>query len=297
MTPVVLDNLDYGHSSAVKWGELIVGHIQDSRAVEKIVEKHQISSVMHFAAYANVEESVKNPQKYYQNNLIASIAFLDTLIKCGIKKFIFSSSYAVYGIPRGEILSEDEEPRPINPYGQSKLMVEQVLESYHQAYGLDYISLRYSNVAGADPDREIGEEHHPETHLIPLVLAAIENRAPPIKIFGLDYPTPDGSAIRDYIHVNDLAHAHIAADNYLSQKKAGLCLNLGTAKGYSVLEIIAMAEKITGKSCPREFSERRAGDPPSLVASAEKAQQILGWRPRESSLEHIMRTAYQWYCR
>jgi UDP-glucose-4-epimerase GalE len=250
--------------------------------------------VVHFAAFAYVGESVRDPLKYYQNNVAGTLTLLQAMHTAGVQRLIFSSSCATYGMPQQPFLTEDHPQNPINPYGESKLVVERMLQACGPAYGLRWMSLRYFNAAGADPDGELGENHQPETHLIPLVLAVANGRLPEIAVFGTDYDTPDGTCIRDYIHVTDLADAHILALQALNSDQANTAYNLGTGSGYSVREVIDTAARITGRPIASTAAPRRPGDPPRLVAAADKAQQVLGWRPRYSDLDTIIATAWQW---
>ncbi len=293
---VVFDNLVYGHREAVKWGTLEVGDLSDTDKLEDIFMKYNIDAVFHFAAYAYVGESVKNPQKYYNNNVVNTLHLLDTMVKYNVKHFIFSSTCATYGVPEELPITEEMKQIPINPYGVSKLMIERILEDYHRAYELNYCCLRYFNAAGADPESEIGESHTPETHLIPLILAAAAGDRENIRVFGTDYPTRDGSCIRDYIHVTDLADAHVKAMDYLKNGGESTCFNLGNCTGNSVLEVIGAAKEITGKDIPAVFDERRQGDPPILVGSANKAERVLGWKSQYGDINTIMEHAWKWYC-
>jgi len=293
---VVFDNLVYGHREAVKWGTLEVGDLSDTDKLEDIFMKYNIDAVFHFAAYAYVGESVKNPQKYYNNNVVNTLHLLDTMVKYNVKHFIFSSTCATYGVPEELPITEEMKQIPINPYGVSKLMIERILEDYHRAYELNYCCLRYFNAAGADPESEIGESHTPETHLIPLILAAAAGDRENIRVFGTDYPTRDGSCIRDYIHVTDLADAHVKAMDYLKNGGESTCFNLGNCTGNYVLEVIGAAKEITGKDIPAVFDERRQGDPPILVGSANKAERVLGWKPQYGDINTIMEHAWKWYC-
>lgn len=292
---VVYDNLVYGHKEAVLWGTLEVGDLSDRDRLESVFERYSIDAVFHFAAYAYVGESVGNPSKYYNNNVTNTLQLLDVMMKYGIKYIVFSSTCATYGIPGRVPITEDMPQSPINPYGASKLMVERILKDYHAAYGLNYCCLRYFNAAGADPEGEIGESHTPETHLIPLVLAAAAGDREAVKVFGTDYPTRDGSCIRDYIHVTDLADAHLRAMDYLKSGGESTCMNLGNGIGNSVLEVIQAAEDVTGKKVPVIMDERRAGDPPALTGSAELAQQTLGWQPVYGDIKTILSHAWNWY--
>ena len=293
--PVVLDNLVYGHEWAAKWGPLERGDSGDTEFVLRVIDKHKPEAVIHFAAFAYVGESVSDPHKYYSNNVAGSLGLLHALVQSQIDKLIFSSTCATYGIPSGVTISEDQPQKPINPYGSSKLMVEQILRDFDTAYGLQSIALRYFNAAGADPDREIGEDHDPETHLIPLVLDAAMGRRPNITIFGNDYDTPDGTCVRDYIHVKDLAGAHVSALANLLDGGKSDALNLGTGTGCSVREVIDVARLITGRTIEVSESARRSGDPPFLVAEPGRAQKKLGWKPTHSSLDEIIDTAWAWH--
>lgn len=292
---VVYDNLVYGHKEAVLWGTLEVGDLSDRDRLESVFERYSIDAVFHFAAYAYVGESVGNPSKYYNNNVANTLQLLDVMMKYGIKYIVFSSTCATYGIPGRVPITEDMPQSPINPYGASKFMVERILKDYHAAYGLNYCCLRYFNAAGADPEGEIGESHTPETHLIPLVLAAAAGDREAVKVFGTDYPTRDGSCIRDYIHVTDLADAHLRAMDYLKRGGESTCMNLGNGIGNSVLEVIRAAEDVTGKRVPVIMDERRAGDPPALTGSAELAKQLLGWEPVYGDIKTILSHAWNWY--
>lgn len=294
---LVYDNLVYGHKEAVKWGILQIGDLADTEKLNELFETYEIEAVFHFAAYAYVGESVTNPSKYYQNNVANTLHLLDVMVKHQVNYLVFSSTCATYGIPHRVPITEEMEQNPINPYGRSKLMIEQILADYHKAYGINYCCLRYFNAAGADPEGEIGESHMPETHLIPLVLAAAAGDRENIKVFGTDYPTKDGSCIRDYIHVTDLADAHLKAMSYLMNGGESTCMNLGNRKGTSVLEMIQEAEKVTGRAIPVIFDARREGDPPALVGSAEKAEKLLGWIPQYSAIDVILEHAWNWYCK
>ena len=293
--PVVLDNLVQGHQWAVKWGPLVVGDISDLELVRHKVREFGIKAVIHFAAHAYVGELVQNPRKYFHNNVSGTLAFLDALLDSGIDKFIFSSSCATYGIPQQLPIKEDHPQQPINPYGASKLMIENVLRWYGKAYNLRSVVLRYFNAAGADPDGEIGEDHSPETHLIPLVIAAAQGRTPEIEIFGTDYDTKDGTAVRDYIHVCDLAAAHVKAVSHLLLGGPEDQVNLGTGRGHTIREVISSVEEVSGRSVPYRQGPRRAGDPAALVADSTKAGTTLGWRPKFSELRTIVETAWRWH--
>ena len=293
---LIFDNLVYGHKEAVKWGRLEIGDLADTERLDEIFANNKIDAVFHFAAYAYVGESVGNPSKYYNNNVVNTIHLLDAMVKHNVKYIVFSSTCATYGVPEEMPITEKMNQNPINPYGQSKLMIEKILADYHNAYGLNYCCLRYFNAAGADPDGEIGESHTPETHLIPLVLAAAAGDRENIKVFGTDYPTRDGSCIRDYIHVTDLADAHLRAMDYLKNGGESTCMNLGNCIGNSVLEVIEAAKEVTGKDIPVVLDERRAGDPPTLVGSAQKAEELLGWKAQYGDIKEILKHAWNWYC-
>lgn len=293
--PITIDNLSVGHKSAVKWGPLVLADLKDKDTIDKTFSKYKPFAVMHFAADALVAESVANPGKYYENNVYSTVVILQLMAKHKIKNFIFSSSCATYGIPSSTPIVEEHPQKPINPYGKSKLMIEEILKDFEQAYGIRHASLRYFNAAGADPDTETGENHENETHLIPLVIQTAERLRPSISVYGTDYPTKDGSAIRDYIHVVDLIDAHVKALDFISKKDCSLMINLGTGKGISVLEVIETVKKITKKDFKVNFSERRSGDPPILYADSSKAKKILGWEPKLSDLETIILTAWKWH--
>ena len=292
---VVFDNLVYGHREAVKWGKFIKGDLKDPEEIDAVFENYPIDAVMHFAAYAYVGESVVEPEKYYVNNVANTLNLLHAMREHGCNKIIFSSTCATYGEPEKVPITEDMTQKPVNPYGASKFMVERILKDYGNAYGLKYIALRYFNAAGADPEGEIGEEHNPETHLIPLVLDAASGKRTDIKVFGTDYPTRDGSCIRDYIHVTDLASAHLLALEYLDNGGESGCFNLGNEQGTSVLEVIEAVRKVTGKDFKVTRTDRRPGDPATLVGSSEKAKQVLGWRPEYGDIETIVEHAWKWH--
>jgi UDP-glucose-4-epimerase GalE len=290
----VYDNLAAGHRAAVPAERLVTGDLTEVPRLDQAVVQHRIEAVMHFAAHAYVGESVRDPGKYYQNNLVNTLNLMECLRRNQVGRFVFSSTCATYGIPEHVPITEDEPQRPINPYGATKLAVERALADYAAAYGWGYAALRYFNAAGASPDGSIGEDHDPETHLIPLVLQAAQGRRPAIEVFGTDYPTPDGTCIRDYIHVDDLAEAHLLALERL-QPGQGLRYNVGTGRGYSVREVIHTAEEVTGRPVPVKEGPRRPGDPPVLVACADKIQRELGWRPRYTDLRSILETAWKWH--
>jgi UDP-glucose 4-epimerase len=296
---IVLDNLVYGHKEVVPVSsEFIHADLMDMMSLEKVFSAYDISCVIHFAAYAYVGESVVNPEKYYYNNVVGTLNLLQCMKKYEVKNIVFSSTCATYGMPKKVPITELEIQSPINPYGRSKLMVEQILEDYSRAYSLNTVYLRYFNAAGSDTQNRTGEWHEPETHLIPLILDVAAGKKDSITIFGNDYDTPDGTCIRDYIHTEDLAEAHILAVKKLLEKD-GICqaVNLGTGHGYSVLEIVKAAEQVTGKHIPYTVQERRPGDPAILIADNTKAKDYLGWQPQRSSIEHILSTAWKWYCK
>ena len=295
--PVTIDDLSAGHSWAVKWGPFIKGDIGEQKLIQDVVAEYHIQAVLHFAAHTYVGESIVHPRKYFGNNVARTLKMLDTLVDCSVKHIIFSSSCATYGDPDRVPISESHPQRPVNPYGESKLMVERILHWYGHAYGIKAACLRYFNAAGADPDGELGELHTPETHLIPLVIQAALEARHPVSLFGTDYPTPDGTAIRDYAHVCDLADAHLLALEYLLNGGGSVELNLGTGRGHSVLEVIQAVEKVSGCPVPVLRSGRRPGDPPELVADAARAFEVLNWRARYVDLCEIVRTAWTWHSR
>jgi UDP-glucose-4-epimerase GalE len=292
-SPVVFDNLVYGHRSAVKWGPLVEGDLANPGQIEQAIVQHRVTAVIHFAAYAYVGESMTDPGKYFRNNVSGTINLLDAMVKTGLRDIVFSSTCATYGEPVAVPISEDHPQAPVNPYGESKLAVERILRWYGQAHGIRYAALRYFNAAGADPDGEIGENHAPETHLIPLAIDAALGRGT-LRIFGTDYPTADGTAVRDYIHVADLATAHIRSLELLAKGTSSLRLNLGTGRGHSVREVVAAVERATGRKVPTVEVERRAGDPPALVADPRRAGETLGWRPKYPRLDSIVEHASRW---
>lgn len=292
--PIAYDNLSYGHRWAVQWGPLVVGDIADTALLRRTLREHRVEAVMHFAAFTYVGESMSDPQRYLRNNLVNSLGLLDAMHEVGVERIVFSSTCATYGMPKTLPLAEDHPQEPINPYGESKLMVERALDWYGRAYGIKWAALRYFNAAGADPLGRIGEDHAPETHLIPLVLEAALGRRPAIDIYGTDYPTPDGTAIRDYIHVDDLAQAHVRALAHLEEGGDSLAVNLGTGQGYSVRQIIAAAEAASGRVVPVREMPRRPGDPPMLVAQPALAERVLGWKPA-FGLYDIIASAWNWH--
>lgn len=291
---VVLDNLVYGHREAVLTENFEEVDLKDKDAVDKVFKKYDIDAVIHFAAYAYVGESVSNPQKYYWNNVVNALNLLDVMVENNVKNIVFSSTCATYGNPQYMPLDENHQQCPINPYGKTKFMMEQIMSDYETAYGLKYVALRYFNAAGCDAQGELGESHTPETHLIPLVLKAIKGEIPQISIFGTDYDTPDGTCIRDYVHVEDLADAHMKAVEKILSEGKSYCINLGTGIGTSVKEIITAAEAVTGKKVPLVYGERRAGDPSKLYASNEKAKEVLSWNPKYTDIQKIIDTAWLW---
>jgi UDP-glucose 4-epimerase len=271
-----------------------LGDIADKDQLRLCFKTYPIEAVMHYCAFCYVGESVEQPAKYYRNNVINTLNLLDVMVEYGVKNFIFSSSCATYGNPIEIPMTENHPQAPINPYGRTKLIVEEILKDFDRAYGIRHVCLRYFNAAGADPDAEIGEWHEPETHLIPLVLQVAAGLRDYIQVFGTDYDTPDGTCVRDYIHINDLAAAHIAALDYLKNGGASTAFNLGNGNGFSVKEVIQTAERITGKSIKIIEGPRRPGDPPTLVGNADKARRILNWQPRYANLEEIVQTAWKW---
>jgi len=295
--PVAYDNLSRGHAAAVRWGPLAQGDLGDRERLVAALREHQAEAVMHFAAFAYVGESVGDPETYYRNNVGGTLSLLGAMREAGVGALVFSSTCAVYGVPERVPINEDCPKAPLNPYGETKLAIERALHWYAGAYRLRYAALRYFNAAGCDPDGEIGEDHEPETHLIPRVLRAALGTADPVDIYGTDYPTPDGTAVRDYIHVTDLADAHVRALADLAAGGGSMALNLGTGGGASVREVIAAVERVSGRAVPRREAPRRAGDPPELVADPARARARLGWQPRHSDLDTIVRTALAWETR
>lgn len=291
---IVIDNLVYGHRDAVDSSvPFYEGNIGDSELVSEILREHKIDSCVHFSAFAYVGESVEKPNIYWENNFIQTVKLLDVLLAHNVKKIVFSSTCATYGEPQYVPIDEKHPQSPTNPYGWSKFMVERVLESYSLAYGLKYVALRYFNACGATETR--GEHHAPETHLIPLVLFAAQGKIPHISIFGDDYPTPDGTAIRDYIHVSDLSQAHLLALEYLQRDNPSQFINLGNGQGFSVKEVVETSGKVTGRKIEAKSAPRRAGDPSRLVADARKAREVLGWNPQFTDLEKIIESAWKWH--
>lgn len=295
LVPVAFDNLVYGHECAVRWGPFVQGDILDRVALDRVIEIHRPQAVMHFAAFAYVGESVTDPVKYYQNNVTGALTLVEAMRDHGLDKLVFSSTCATYGVPDTVPITEEHPQRPINPYGTTKLVIERMLRDVDAAHGLRSISLRYFNAAGADPDVEIGEAHDPETHLIPLVLDAATGRRPEITIFGADCHTPDGTCIRDYIHVADLADAHVLALQVLEGGAATTAYNLGNGRGFSVREVINAARLVTGRAIPERIGPRRPGDPAELVGDASRIRRELGWEPRHVELGDIIETAWNWH--
>lgn len=293
--PVAFDNLSLGHRDFVRWGPLFEGDITDAGAVERACREHEIRAVIHFAAYASVAESVVEPQKYYQNNVVGTLELLKGLQAANVNAIVASSSCAVYGIPDRQPIDEGTATRPINPYGMSKLIVEHILRDYGKAYGLQWVALRYFNACGADADRELGELRTEETHLIPRALMSLQGYIPDFQVYGTTFPTPDGTAIRDYIHVSDLADAHVAALKKLMASGTLGALNLGTGRGYSVKEILAEITKLTGLTVPLVAGDPRPGDPPMLVADPKAAREQLGIAPSCSDLATIIESAWRWH--
>ncbi|MBD2453125.1 UDP-glucose 4-epimerase GalE [Nostoc sp. FACHB-87] len=295
---VILDNLVYGHRELVEQVlqvELVVGDTNDRPLLDELFKTRNFAAVMHFSAYAYVGESVTDPAKYYRNNVVGTLTLLEAMLAASIHKFVFSSTCATYGVPEVVPIPEDHPQDPINPYGATKLMVERILADFDVAYNLKSVRFRYFNAAGANPDGLLGEDHNPETHLIPLILLTALGKRESISIFGTDYPTPDGTCIRDYIHVNDLADAHVLGLEYLLQGGDSEVFNLGNGNGFSVREVIAATESVTGLSIPVQECDRRPGDPPVLIGSSEKARKILGWRSQYPDIQDIVSHAWQWH--
>ncbi|MDY6936085.1 MAG: UDP-glucose 4-epimerase GalE [Cyanobacteriota bacterium] len=295
---VILDNLVYGHrdiAETVLKTELVVGDTNDRPLLDRLFAERDIAAVIHFAAYAYVGESVSDPAKYYRNNVIGTLTLLEAMVAANVKKFVFSSTCATYGVPKTIPIPEDHPQDPINPYGRSKLMVERILADFDRAYDFNSVIFRYFNAAGADPEGLLGEDHNPETHLIPLVLQTALGKRESISIFGTDYPTPDGTCVRDYIHVTDLATAHLQGLEYLLDGGKSEIFNLGNGSGFSVKETIEAARKITGREIKAIECDRRPGDPPALVGSSDKARNLLGWSPQHSDIDTILTHAWQWH--
>lgn len=296
-TPVTFDNLSFGHRRAVRWGPLVEGDLADESLIRRTIRAHRIEAVLHFAAFAYVGESMSEPGRYFQNNISNSISLLNAAQQENVPHVVFSSSCATYGLPHTATIDETHPQQPINPYGETKLAIERTLHWYGCAHNMRYVALRYFNAAGADADGEIGESHDPETHLIPLIIDAAMGRGPAVSIFGTNYPTADGTAIRDYVHVADLARAHVDALRYLRRGGTSAWANLGTGRGHSVREVISMVEAVSGRTVPVIETTRRAGDPPSLVAASGRARELFGWTPQCSDLRTIVSTAWEWRVR
>ena len=289
----VFDNFSTGNLWAVKWGQLYEGDLLNKEDLRNVFDQNSFNAVMHFSARSLVGESVQKPELYYHNNVVGTLNLLEAMQQVEVKQFIFSSTAATFGNPVADRINEKHPQQPINPYGWTKLMIEQILRDYATAYGINSVSLRYFNAAGADPDGEIGEVHDPETHLIPNILKSISGDKQ-LKIFGTDYPTPDGTCVRDYIHINDLCNAHLLALNYLESHSGAFGFNLGNGRGFSIMEVLQAVENIIGKKVSYDVEGRRAGDPPILVADSTLAQQELGWEPKFKTIESIIETAWNW---
>jgi len=293
--PIALDDLSAGHRWAVKWGPLAQGDLADQEFVSRVIRDFAVEAVIHFAADAKVGESVEQPRKYYWHNVVNSLKLVDAMLDAGVKTIVFSSSAATYGVPTGSPIPEDHPKLPVNPYGETKLTTERMLANYAAAYGLRWMALRYFNACGADPEGEIGEDHTPESHMIPSAIQAALGQRPYVEIFGTDYPTPDGTAVRDYIHVTDLGRAHVRALEHLASGGESTAVNLGTGHGNSVREVIAAVEQMCdGRMAVRE-GPRRAGDPPVLVAAVKKAESLLGWTAEYREIGVIVETAWKWH--
>jgi UDP-arabinose 4-epimerase len=293
--PIAFDNLERGHDWAVKWGPLERGDLRLESDLRRVFEVWRPSAVIHLAAYAYVGESVIDPVRYYDNNVGGTAKLLAACAAFGCRQIVLSSSCATYGVPDRLPLKEDDMQRPVNPYGYTKLIAERMLGDIQAAYGIEHVSLRYFNAAGADPEGELGEVHEPETHLIPLVLFAAMGRQPSIKVFGTDYPTKDGTCVRDYVHVSDLADAHVAAVRWLAVAKSSVTFNLGNGQGYSVADVVRTSEKVTALPIRTEMCPARPGDPPTLISDSSKAREVLGWRPKFPDLEQQIEHAWQWF--
>ena len=294
LEPVVYDNLSTGHRDAVRFGPFEEGDILDGGRLDDVMARHRPACVVHFAGSAYVGESVRDPAAYYHNNVVGSLSLLDSMRRNGVARIVFSSSCATYGVPDTLPIVETTSQNPINPYGFTKLVIERALADYGRAYGIGWVALRYFNAAGADPDGELGERHDPETHALPLCIAAALGTGPAFNVFGADYPTADGSAVRDYVHVSDLGHAHVLAVQWLNNGGVSGAYNLGTGIGTSVLDMVKAIERASGRPVPLNIAARREGDPPALYASADKAGRELGWRPAFLSVDDIAATALAW---
>lgn len=293
--PIIVDNFSRGHKAAVPQGVTCIEMDIADPALVGLMQEYAIEGIMHFAAHSQVGESMVNPAIYYENNVVGSWKLIESAHQAGVKHFVFSSTAAVYGEPEEVPIREDAKLNPTNVYGRTKLMIEQTLQDYSNIYGMTYVALRYFNAAGADPSGQIGEDHSPETHLIPLVLAAALGIRPNITVFGTDYDTEDGTCVRDYIHVNDLAQAHVLAMDYLSKGNKSTVFNLGSGNGFSVKAIIDTAKEVTGIDIPVIYGDRRAGDPSTLIASSQKIKDILGWNPQFSKVDHVIADAWAWH--
>lgn len=291
---VTFDSLSNGYADAVVGGDLIIGNLANRSDLQNIFGQYQFDVVMHFASFIQVGESIQHPLKYYQNNVACTLNLLEMMVQHNVKRFIFSSTAAIFGEPQQALIDESHPKAPINPYGLSKLMIEQMLADFDRAYQLKSVCLRYFNAAGADPEGQLGERHLPETHIIPLILQAASGRRDNITVFGDDYATPDGTCIRDYIHINDLCQAHLLALQYLLKGGESNAFNLGNGAGFSVREVIDTAKQVSGREIPVVMGTRRAGDPARLVADATRAKQILGWQPEFADLQTIIKHAWQW---
>lgn len=293
--PVVFDNFSTGHRWAVRWGPLERGDLGDVEALRRAMRRHAVKAVLHFAALSNVGESMREPAPYFRNNVGGTLNLLEAMVDCGVTSLVLSSTCASYGLPQQVPIAEDHPQSPINPYGETKLAIERMLRWWDEVYGLRWLALRYFNAAGADPDGEIGEEHSPESHLLPLAIETALGRRPHLDIYGTDYPTPDGTAIRDYVHVSDLAEAHVAGLRYLLGGGRSLACNLGTGRGHSVRDVVNAVERVSGRPLPISEAPRRPGDPPALIAAPQLAFEALQWRPRLSELHNIVATAWKWH--
>ena len=292
---MVYDDLSTGHRESVPAEGLVIGDIGDGTALGQLFAQHRFDAVMHFCALSLVGESVSKPYLYYTNNVARTLVLLEAMRTAGVDRLVFSSTAAVFGNPQTPLITEEHPTTPINPYGQSKLMVEKILGDAANAYGLRSVALRYFNAAGADPSGEIGEAHSPETHLIPNVLRSLLGQGPELKVFGSDYATRDGTCVRDYVHVNDLASAHLKAVEFMLDHEGAHIFNLGNGEGFSVREVIAAAERVTGQEVSYDMVARRPGDPPTLVASGQRARELLGWQPEFSRLDDILASAWDWH--
>ncbi|HEX6978348.1 MAG TPA: UDP-glucose 4-epimerase GalE [Alphaproteobacteria bacterium] len=296
-TPVVLDDFRAGHREAVRWGPFVEGDLLDRPLVERTLAAYEVAAVIHLAGSIEVGESVREPARFYRNNFVGILTLLEAMRTAGVATVVFSSTAAVYGEPERVPIPENHPTRPVNPYGQSKLMAEWALAAMERAHGLRWMALRYFNASGADPDGEIGEDHQPESHLIPRACLAALGHLPPLDIYGTDYPTPDGTAIRDYVHVTDLAQAHVRALEVLMAGGACRALNLGVGRGHSVAEVLRAVERVAGRKVPARFAPRRAGDPPVLVADPAAAFDVLGWRAAITDIDAIVSSAWRWHVR